>query len=63
MMRSDAVEKVRVKVTDETDPIGLFMAPLKDEINVSMDGKYPDPISVYAELELAYDRNSAHFNG
>lgn len=53
------VEKIRVRLTDETDPIELFSAPLKDSILVSQLGRYPSASDVFSELEKAYERNRA----
>ena len=50
-------EKIRVRLTDESDPIELFAAPLKDKIFVEQLGKYPRASDVFNELEDAYDRN------
>ena len=48
------VEKVRVRLTDEHDPIELFMAPLRGSISVQLVGRYPVPAEVYQALEEAY---------
>lgn len=60
LVKSPDAEKIRVKLTDETDPIELFMAPLRDKITVEMNGRYPQPKSVFEGLESAYDRHRAH---
>lgn len=59
LIPTDGVAKLRVKLTDETDPIELFMAPLKDTIRVALYGRYPRSSDVYAELESAFTRNTA----
>lgn len=51
------MEKIRVRLTDEADPIELFAAPLKDKIVVEQRGRYPTAADVFSELERAYDRN------
>ena len=51
------VEKVRVRLTDDADPIDLFSAPLRDRITVQQQGRYPAAADVFRELECAYDRN------
>lgn len=48
--------RVKVKLTDESDPIELFLCPLKDEIRVELVGRYPRSTEVFEELEAAYDR-------
>lgn len=50
------VSKVRVRLTDESDPIELFLAPLRDSMRVELVGRYPVPRQVFEELESAYDR-------
>lgn len=55
------VEKIRVRLTDDADPIELFVAPLKDKIEVEQVGKYPSASTVFSELEQAYERNRAAF--
>jgi len=56
LIPTQGVEKLRVKMTDESDPIELFMAPLKDAIRVELLGRYPAPNRVYEELEAAFGR-------
>lgn len=56
LIPTQGVEKLRVKMTDESDPIELFMAPLKDAIRVEVLGRYPAPNRVYEELEAAFGR-------
>ncbi|NUZ07659.1 DUF6731 family protein [Piscinibacter koreensis] len=51
------VEKVRVRLTDDSEPVELFMAPLKTTIKVSVIGRYPIPAEVYQALEQAYDNH------
>jgi len=53
----NGVKKVRVRLTDDADPIELFSAPLKDKIEVPMWGMYPVTADVFQELETAYHRN------
>ncbi len=61
LLNAPGAEKIRVKLTDETDPVELFMAPLKDRIRVMMLGRYAVAGSVYQELEEAFDRNQHNF--
>lgn len=56
MINGNGFEKVRVKLTDESDPVELFLAPLRDRIRVELPGRYPDPVRVYEALAEAYDR-------
>lgn len=56
LMKAQGAERIRVRLTDETDPIELFMAPLKDTIQVELLGRYPAAKHVFSELESAYDR-------
>ena len=49
-------EKIRVRMTDDTDPIDLFMSPLKDSITVELINRYPSRAQVQQELEDAYER-------
>ena len=56
-LRLSGVEKIRVRLTDESDPIELFAAPLKDKIHVEHMGRYPRAADVFSELEDAYERN------
>ncbi len=58
-LRLSGVEKIRVRLTDESDPIELFAAPLKDKIQVEQMGRYPKAADVFSELEDAYERNRA----
>lgn len=61
LLQVPGAEKIRVRLTDETDAIELFMAPLKDRINVMMLGRYPVSGSVFEELEVAYQRQQHNF--
>jgi hypothetical protein len=57
MLGIAGTEKVRVRIRAEDDPIDLFMAPLRDTIELSIEGGYPQKAEALAELEAAYDRN------
>jgi hypothetical protein len=59
MVKGDAFKKVRVKLTDESKFIDLFLAPLKDSIRVELNGRYPHPGRVFEALNDAYDRQRA----
>lgn len=60
LMHAPGTEKVRVRLTDESEPYELFMAPLKDTIRVELQGRYPRAHDVFQELETAYDRQRAY---
>jgi hypothetical protein len=55
-MSLEPVDKVRVKLTDETDVIDLFLAPIKESIRVPLVGQYPETAAVYQALEDAHNR-------
>ncbi|MEX8519049.1 MAG: DUF6731 family protein [Leptothrix sp. (in: b-proteobacteria)] len=60
LIASDSsAKKVRVRLTDESEFIELFSAPLRDSITVPIEGRYPLARAVYEELEHAYDRHRA----
>lgn len=54
MLQEQAYDRIKVKVDDETDPIALFMAPLKGRIQVELQGRYPIPRAVLEGLEEQY---------
>ncbi|MDP3822872.1 MAG: hypothetical protein Q8R33_15480 [Burkholderiales bacterium] len=58
LVQSNDVNRIRVKLTDEADMIDLFISPIKDRIEVPMDGRYPVATSVFEELEDAYVRQA-----
>lgn len=55
------VEKARVLLQDEKDPIDLFLAPVKVRIDVRMNGRYPDERSAIEQLGEAYGENVHRF--
>ncbi len=57
LMQVPGTAKVRVRLTDESEPIEMFMAPLKDTIRLQLFGRYPIKAEVFAELEDAFARN------
>ena len=57
MVDTVGVEKIRIRLTEESDPVELFMAPLKDTIRVELHGRYAIADMAYEELSAAYDRN------
>lgn len=59
MLGDGGAEKIRVRLTDDADPIELFLAPIKDKISVELKDGYPSSKDVYAELESAYDRRKS----
>lgn len=63
MLNAVGIGKVRVRLTDEANPIELFMAPLRDEIEVYLNGAYPSPDEVFRALEEAYSRQSRSIPG
>lgn len=56
LLSDPSAGKVKVRVTDDTDPISLFAAPITESFSVELLGNYPDPDRVYEELEAAYTR-------
>ena len=48
--------KIRIKLTEDMELVDLFMAPLKDSMDVELHGRYPLVEDVLEELESAYDR-------
>lgn len=63
MLSAVGIGKVRVRLTDETNAIELFMAPLRDELEVHLNGAYPSPDEVFSALEEAYSRQSRSIPG
>ncbi len=63
---NDYTRALKVKLEDVERPIDLISNAIKDQIEVVMDGIYPNPLSIYAELEKAKDRQkdnlSDYFN-
>lgn len=57
LLNANGAEKIRVRLTDDSEPIDLFMAPLKGRIQVQMMGRYPAANDVFQALEGAYDLN------
>jgi hypothetical protein len=56
LLGGDGIGKIRVRLTDESDPIELFMAPLHDSVQIAMLGQYPNAREIYVALEAAFDR-------
>lgn len=63
LVASVGVEKVRVRLTDESNPVELFMAPLRDTVEVNLVGRYPVPQEIYQALEEAHDRQEPSIPG
>jgi len=63
LLGREATRKVTVKLTDETNPIELFQAPVKDTINVRLVGRYPVAREVFEGLEEAFGRQRRHLGG
>ena len=59
MMSIAGIGKLKVRLTDDTDPIDLFLAPLRDTIRVPLLGRYPNEANVFTGLEEAYTRNAS----
>lgn len=56
MLGTEGAEKIKVRLTDDMEPIELFLSPVKDKISVELTNGYPSARDVYVELESAYDR-------
>lgn len=52
------IGRLKVRLTDDTDPIELFLAPLRDTIQVPLLLRYPNESDVFTGLEEAYTRNA-----
>lgn len=52
------VQRAKVLLQDETDPIDLFLAPIKVRIAIDMNGAYPDERSAYQQLADVYGSQS-----
>lgn len=58
LLRSDAnTIALKVKMDNETDVIDLLADVVKSRITVQMDGRYPKPDAVWAELNKAKDKH------
>lgn len=61
LVKGQEAEKIRVRLTDESDPIDLFLAPLRDSLTAKMVGRYPNVKDVYVGLEGCYDKHRNFF--
>lgn len=50
---------LKVKLADVERPIDLIAEAVREEIEVAMIGVYPNPLSIYAELDKAKDRQKS----
>lgn len=57
MIQGTEFSKVKVKLTDEVDPIELFMAPVRDSLTCELIGRYPLPDDVFRGLFEAFNRH------
>lgn len=55
------VQKAKVLLQDEKDPIDLFLDPVKVRIDVRMNGSYPDERSAIEQLGEAYAEQAHRF--
>jgi hypothetical protein len=55
------VNKAKVLLQDEKDPIDLFLEPVKVRIDVRMNGSYPDERSAIEQLGEAYGDQAHRF--
>lgn len=62
MINLVGVKKISVRLTDETQPIDMFMQPVKGSLQVDLLGSYALPREVFEGLEAAYNehRGSIH---
>lgn len=51
------IEKIRVRLTDDSEPINLFTSPVKDKISVKSDGRYPVVSDLFQQLDVSYTRH------
>lgn len=56
LVGANETNKIRVRLTEETEPIELFAVPLKDEMRLELIGRYPVPARAFEGLEEAFDR-------
>ena len=54
MANRGEVERAKVLLQDEKDPIDLFIDPIKVKITVPLHANYPDEKAVIEELAEAY---------
>lgn len=59
-MHLENTRKLKVKLEEFESPIDLMAECIKDEITVTMNGIYPNPVSIYAELDRAKTRQDAN---
>lgn len=63
--RADIAESLKVKLDGEDGMLDLIAQTVRDEIQVTMHGRYPDSRDTFEQLEEAYDRQretlGAHF--
>lgn len=56
MLGQKRYRRVRVRVSDDGQPVKLFLAPLKEQFTIEVLGRYPRSDLVFQGLEDAYGR-------
>lgn len=56
LARSGLARVSRIKIEDSEHPIDLIADRVQEKMTVELDGRYPDPDSIYNELMAAKDR-------
>lgn len=59
LARSGLARIARVEIEDSDHPIDLIADRIKEKVEVEVEGRYPDPESIYNALMLAKDRRQA----
>lgn len=63
MLGRSSYRRIKIRVSEDTDFVKLFLAPLKEEFTIEVPGRYPDVNKVYQGLEDAYTRQQQHIAG
>ncbi|MDO9277659.1 MAG: hypothetical protein Q7U05_03730 [Polaromonas sp.] len=56
MSGGNGFKKIKIRLTSDSDPVKLFLAPLRDEFTIEFLGRYAPAALVYQGLEDAYVR-------
>lgn len=56
MIGQKQYKRVRVRISDGSEVVKLFLAPLKEQFTIEVDGRYPNRNLVFQGLEDAYGR-------
>lgn len=56
-----AKKRLSVRVDDQTDPIDIFMKPLKDHVEYKKIGHYPLSSSILSSLQMIYNSYQSRF--